>query len=85
VCRIPRVVGVIKFGMQKVRMNQKPEVYEWFGANRKRVEVNMLPTYSLEYNAVELIWNDTRKHSTHNRYCDTVALIRVGFPCMIPG
>ena len=53
--------------------HKKPEVYEWFGANRKRVEVNLLPSYSPQYNAVERIWNYTRKHSTHNRYFDTVA------------
>jgi transposase len=52
--------------------HKKPEVYEWFGANRKRVEVNLLPSYSPEFNAVERIWNYTRKHSTHNRYFDTV-------------
>lgn len=53
--------------------HKKPEVYAWFGANRMRVEVNLLPSYSPEYNAVERIWNYTRKHSTHNRYFDTVA------------
>ena len=51
--------------------HKKPEVYEWFGTNRKRVEVYLLPPYSPQFNAVERIWHYTRVQSTHNRYFDT--------------
>lgn len=51
--------------------HKKPEVYEWFSANRKRVEVYLLPSYSPQFNAVERIWHYTRMQSTHNRYFDT--------------
>ena len=51
--------------------HKKPEVYEWFSQNRKRLEVFLLPPYSPEFNGVEQIWRYTRKQSTHNRYFDT--------------
>lgn len=51
--------------------HKKPEVYEWFTANRKRLEVFLLPPYSPEFNGVEQIWRYTRNQSTHNRYFDT--------------
>ncbi len=51
--------------------HKKPEVYEWFAANRRRVEVFLLPSYSPEFNAVERVWHYTRMESTHNHYFDT--------------
>ena len=51
--------------------HKKPEVYEWFSANRRRLEVYLLPSYSPEFNAVERVWHYTRMESTHNRYFDT--------------
>jgi transposase len=51
--------------------HKKSEVYDWFKANRKRLEVFQLPPYSPEFNGVEQIWRYTRKQSTHNRYFDT--------------
>lgn len=52
--------------------HKAPEVYAWFKANRKRLEVFLLPPYSPEFNGVEQIWRYTRKQATHNRYFDTV-------------
>ena len=51
--------------------HKKPDVYEWFSKERKRIEVFLLPTYSPEFNAVERLWHYTRKDATHNRYFDT--------------
>ena len=51
--------------------HKKPEVYEWFNDNRKKLEVFLLPSYSPEFNAVERLWHYTRMESTHNRYFDT--------------
>lgn len=51
--------------------HKKPEVYDWFAHNRKRVEVYLLPPYSPEFNATEKVWWHTRKHATHDRYFDT--------------
>jgi len=51
--------------------HKKPEVYDWFRKHRHQVEVYLLPPYSPEFNAVERVWNYTRKMATHNRYFDT--------------
>lgn len=51
--------------------HKKPEVYEWFSKNRKRLEVYLLPPYSPKFNATERIWHYTRMESTHNRYFDS--------------
>jgi len=51
--------------------HKKPEVYEWFSTNRKKLEVFLLPPYSPELNAIERLWHHTRMNSTHNRTFDT--------------
>jgi len=48
------------------------QTYEWFKANRKRIEVYNLPPYFPQLNASERIWHYTRCHATHNRYFSTV-------------
>ena len=51
--------------------HKKPEVYQWFSENRKRLEVYLLPPYSPQFNATERIWHYTRMEATHNRYFDS--------------
>ena len=51
--------------------HKKPEVYEWYKKHRDQVEMFLLPPYSPEFNAIERVWQYTRKHATHNRYFDT--------------
>jgi transposase len=51
--------------------HKKPEVYDWFAAERKHLEVFCLPPYSPEFNAQERIWQYTRKQGTHNRFFET--------------
>ena len=51
--------------------HKKPEVYDWYAKNRKRIEVILLPPYSPEFNATERIWQYTRKQATHNRFFET--------------
>jgi len=46
--------------------HKKPEVYDWFASERKRLEVFCLPPYSPEFNATERIWQYTRRDATHN-------------------
>ena len=53
--------------------HKKPEVYEWFASERKRLEVFCLPPYSPELNAQERLWHYTRKEATHNRYFEIPA------------
>ncbi len=51
--------------------HKKGEVYDWFKAHRKHIEVFLLPPYWPQLNATERVWNYTRKDATHNRYFDT--------------
>ena len=50
--------------------HKKPEVWEWFQKQRKKIEVFLLPSYSPEFNAVERLWHYTRMEATHNRFFD---------------
>jgi transposase len=47
--------------------HKEAEVWEWFAANRDRLEVCQLPPYSPELNASEPLWHYTRVRATHNR------------------
>lgn len=44
------------------------DVWEWFSAHRKYLEVYNLPAYSPQFNPMERIWHHTRMNGTHNRY-----------------
>lgn len=44
---------------------------EWLWANAHRIELNRLPAYSPELNAIEGVWKTTRRRATHNRYFAT--------------
>jgi transposase len=55
--------------------HKKPEIYEWFAQERKRLEVFCLPPYSPQFNAQERIWQYTRKGATHNRFFETPAAL----------
>jgi transposase len=48
--------------------HKKPQVWDWINANREKLEVFLLPSYSPEFNAVERLWHHTRMNATHNRY-----------------
>ena len=50
-------------------------VWEWFGQNRRWLDVHLLPPYSPEFNAAEPLWHHTRVHGTHNRYFHNVEAI----------
>jgi transposase len=44
------------------------QVWDWFSAHRRNIEVHNLPSYSPELNALERVWHYTRMDATHNRY-----------------
>jgi transposase len=48
------------------------QVWDWFSEHRKNIQVNNLPPYSPEFNAVERLWHHTRVNATHNRYFNSV-------------
>lgn len=49
-----------------------PDLAAWYAAQSRRLVVCPLPKYSPEYNAMERIWQLTRKEATHNHYFPTV-------------
>jgi transposase len=52
------------------------DVWLWFKKNRKWIEVYNLPSYCPELNAAERLWKYTRVTSTHNKYFNTVDLLK---------
>jgi transposase len=52
--------------------HKDPDMKAWYQTQSKRLEVCPLPRYSPEFNAMERIWQFTRKEATHNRYFPTV-------------
>lgn len=52
------------------------EVWRWFNENRRWIEVYNIPSYCPELNAAERLWKYTRKQGTHNRYFDSVDLLK---------
>lgn len=51
--------------------HKKAEIYDWFSANRRRVEVFNLPPYWPQLNAAERVWHYTRVKVTHNRFFES--------------
>ena len=52
-----------------------PEVWTWFQAERRRLEVFPLPQSAPELNAQERLWHYTRREATHNRFLETLAAL----------
>jgi len=52
--------------------HKHPDLQAWYQTQSRRLEVCPLPKYSPEFNAMERIWQFTRKEATHNRYFATV-------------
>lgn len=40
----------------------------WFDAHRDRLTVFQLPSYSPDYNPIELLWKKMKQRATHNKY-----------------
>ena len=51
--------------------NLGPEGRAWLATHSHRIELNRLPPYSPELNAIEGVWKTTRRRATHNRYFPT--------------
>lgn len=45
---------------------------EWLKANKNRIELFRLPSYSPEFMPMEGVWKQTRKMTTHNTFYTTV-------------
>ncbi|MGC8907055.1 MAG: IS630 family transposase [Desulfomonilaceae bacterium] len=49
---------------------------KWLEANPDKMELHFLPPYSPELNPVELVWKETKKKTTHNRYFPSLAALK---------
>ena len=67
-CRRGRRIYLIQ---DNAGYHKKAEIYDWFSANRKRLEVFNLPPYWPELNAAERVWHYTRVKVTHNRFFES--------------
>jgi len=65
--RFYRRGGKVIYIQDNASYHKEQEVQAWFAANRKWLEVQPLPAYSPEFNAVEPLWHHTRVQGTHNR------------------
>ena len=45
---------------------------EWVKRNSKYIELHFLPAYSPNLNATEMIWQNAKRHATHNRFFRTL-------------
>ncbi|MBU1750820.1 MAG: transposase [Chloroflexi bacterium] len=44
---------------------------EFFAAHNDRITVYQLPRYSPQFNPIEFLWRNVKKHATHLRYFPT--------------
>lgn len=49
---------------------------EYLKSVKERIELMFLPPYSPELNPIELFWKTTRRHVTHNRFFDSMDVLR---------
>lgn len=54
--------------LDNVSYHKAKDLRPFLRENQKRLRLFSLPPYSPELNAVEMVWRETRKGSTHNRY-----------------
>jgi transposase len=58
--------------LDNVRYHKAKKLEPFLEENKERLTLFFLPPYSPELNAVEPVWKNTRKDSTHNRYFATM-------------
>jgi transposase len=54
------------------------KISQWLKAHEDRIELFFLPPYSPEFNAVEYVWKETRRKTTHNRFFKTLNDLKSG-------
>jgi transposase len=58
--------------LDNVRYHKAKRLKPFLQAHQDRLWIHHLPPYSPELNAVEMVWRETRKDATHNRYFSTM-------------
>lgn len=64
--------------IDNVKYHTAKKLRPFFRANRERLWLYKLPKYSPEINATEMVWRETRKDATHNRYFPTTKRLTRG-------
>lgn len=62
--------------VDNARYHRSREIQKWLQSNINRIAVHFLPPYSPEFNPVELVWKETKKRTTHNRYFPSLTLLK---------
>lgn len=62
--------------VDNARYHRTKEIHRWLKANTEKIEVHFLPPYSPEFNPVELVWKETKKRTTHNRYFPSLTVLK---------
>ncbi len=62
--------------VDNARYHRTQEIHRWLKVNTNKIEVHFLPPYSPEFNPVELVWKETKKRTTHNRYFPSLTLLK---------
>lgn len=58
--------------MDNARYHKAKALEQFLEEHKDRLWLYYLPPYSPKLNAVEMVWRETRKYATHNRYFPTV-------------
>jgi transposase len=56
--------------------HKKKELWPFFAENSRRLRMLWLPAYSPNLNPIERVWRFTRRQVTHNRYFESIELLR---------
>jgi putative transposase len=62
--------------LDNAKYHKGPKVKEWLKGKEDRIELHYLPPYSPKFNAVEYIWKETRRKTTHNRFFKTLSKLK---------
>ncbi len=70
--RFPKIFLIL----DNARFHKAKCLAPFFETHAGRLTIFHLPPYSPELNAVEMVWRETRKDATHNRYFATLRGLR---------
>jgi transposase len=62
--------------VDNARYHKTKGIAKWLEGKTEKIEIHFLPPYSPEFNPVELVWKETKKKTTHNRYFPSFAALK---------
>jgi len=70
--RLLAIFDRISLILDNVKYHKAKRLDSFLETNRDRLWLHPLPPYSPDLNAIEVVWRETRKDATHNRYFPTI-------------